>query len=123
MSGWTAGHELDEVVAVEVMGWVEVEATDVVGQRSGIEPGTDYFRRVPEFSTEMAAVWRVVEKMATLTPDPWMLTLKNWNYYGNRTWTAEFTSHPLGPPRVEAQAETAPLAICRAALQAVKVPT
>lgn len=67
------------------------------------------------YSTDIAAAWRVVEKIKNITPEceiVWDCTMKYWEV----TW--EYTEDRYAR---FASAETAPLAICIAALRAVGV--
>lgn len=142
-----AGREMDEAIAEHVMGWrVERITPEWYGTEVVLFYETDYplisyssdarscnacmYRNgkddtdgiappLPSFSDDIAAAWLVAEAMARLEPHPWMLTLMNWDYYGERTYSARFTSHPLGPPHAEASADSPALAICQAALTAL----
>jgi hypothetical protein len=72
---------------------------------------------VPYYSTEMAAAWLVVEAVRRrMAGHDWVLRSRGedwvasvWHYAGGATWTTG-----------DSVAITAPLAICRAALAAVK---
>lgn len=108
-----AGRELDALVAEKVMGWKPCVTQD--------HPGWVYFdsgagggKIAPAFSTDIAAAWEVVEKLSPryairilndATPGP--------------SWCCEM-AHGYGND-IEVEAETAPLAICRAALEAIEV--
>lgn len=114
-----SGLELRECVAREVMNLANVR------KLSGSDMQIWYTDShpphcVPAYESDLDASFEVVEMMARLKPHPWMLTLTNWNYYGDRHYEAKFTSHALGPKHVTCEGKTAPLAICRAALQAVR---
>lgn len=110
-----AGREMNALVA-QAMGWtVELiieprgafeEWRDANGRRYGADP--------PPFSSEIAFAWQVVEHFGTWTME--------------RDATGEITCHvnttflPWGgvnDPGPYGTADTAPLAICRAALAAV----
>jgi hypothetical protein len=67
------------------------------------------FQRVPDYSTDIAAAWEVVEKLGLLKTS--RLTQDNPD-----EWVVETKEHD---PLDIASGETAPLAICRAALKAV----
>lgn len=121
----TAGKEMDAAVAEKVMGWHLVKAPfgprgwsewqDMNGTafRSGTSQSGAGFHP----STEITAAWQVVE---------WMRQSGWFGLVGHREWGgydgemyAEF-SKPDGPePTYWARANTAPLAVCRAALAAV----
>ena len=126
-----AGRELDALVAEKVMGWTWGEYSPPVEGPSKIlrppeswapspdrAPGSEvscpgWHFRVPQYSTDIAAAWEVVEKMVPIKygfnlaiespPGPW----GDWevHFYNGGTHLAF--------------ADTAPLAICRAALLAV----
>jgi hypothetical protein len=113
-----AGRELDVFIAEKVMGYMGARLDPKARPYHGsLYDDSGILLSVPNYSTEIAAAWQVVEKLARLEPHAWMLTLMNWNYYGKRTYSAQFTSHPLGPPRVEACADSPALAICLAVLR------
>lgn len=134
-----AGRELDALVAEKVMGWVNVACLNGGNTPTG-EPDDDWNRdarndprhggtgipqvhrlEVPDYSTQINDAWEVVEK---LKRDGWNVSLGGDNGWGctiykihaqggknfSSTWEESF-----GP----INAETAPLAICLAALKAV----
>lgn len=115
------GRELDVLVAEKVMGW-----------RAHTIWGTDYevgsgepVRRIcyaPYYSTDIAAAWDVVQKMR----EDRRKVLVHWengqtSAYNEEFWEVEIS----GPLRLDAafraHADTAPHAICIAALRAVGV--
>ena len=121
MSELNAGHELDALIAEKVMGfavklWPHTDRLFVAERGNGTQI------LLPAYSTDIAAAWEVVEKLGErfharlLTP---------FIRSGDNHYWCGFT--PLGMtgfngrPDYEAVAETAPLAICRAALKAVGV--
>ena len=69
---------------------------------------------VPEFSTDIAAAFQVVEAMRE---KGWVLFDLNWPHTGNQ-WAAMFAR--WGQNATEGRADTAPEAICRAALAALE---
>lgn len=91
---------LDRLVAGKLFGWAIVPAT---GERAdGRGRGTDTFRP----SQDIADAWEVVEHMA---PRELRLgRMESGRYYAN-----------FGHQPINATADTAPLAICLAALSAV----
>lgn len=110
-----AGRELDVLVAEKVMGWRGSSEKHYVGNSGkcfccGI---------IPPYSTSIAAAWEVVEKMFYLG---WDLELqyfkKNDKEYTVRVLFAEIGNQELS---TLAFADTAPHAICLAALEAVGV--
>ena len=95
-----AGRELDALVAEKVMGDL---------------PPRGY--SIPDYSIFISAAWAVVEKLY-LTSEFFLET----SYYGmdkNKRWWAQFSTHGIDD-EFHAEAPTAPLAICRAALKAVE---
>jgi hypothetical protein len=108
-----AGREMDIKIHVEIMGWMELD-NSLRLSKSRIfnkpEVGTMYDYNVPNYSTDIAAAWQVVDEM----------------------WEKGFF-HELAKARGgeiarignkekdtgDVFAETAPLAICRAALLAM----
>lgn len=75
--------------------------------------------RLPHFSTEPAAAWAVVEKLG----EKFHAVIKT-PFYPGADFLAGFTPHNAtgwnGRPDYMAQAKSAPLAICLAALDAVE---
>lgn len=115
-----AGRELDARVAEKVMGWTREDAYKRYILRS---PETDMaatvwdgsgfndlsaISRIPHFSTEIGAAWSVVQKIAMTYGLIFHLEL-----YQTGTWQCW-----LGDCRE--RADTAPLAICLAALKVVE---
>lgn len=105
-----AGRELDAEVAEKVMGLDRKPWTD--------EDDVMHFPPTELFSTDISAAWQVVEKMrehtkqcvlveASTNPEEYLCTVGR-HYRGQ--W---FKSH-------QSKADTAPLAICLAALKAVE---
>lgn len=114
-----AGPRLNAWVAEYIMGWPVVDGPErhthaQFVQRNGEHSvalqeefgGTDFAWRP---SIDIAAAWQVVEKMGCGTI----------GHYPRGLWTAYFITQEDGILRHIAQAETAPLAICQAALLAV----
>lgn len=125
-----AGRELDALVAERVMGfeWRYVRALgetnfvhvllhpsthDINGRynRAGLRQP-----RHPSYSTDMAAAWLVVEH-ADADPEGAGLLLRRVHCAGEIFHTARF-----GRSAPEAEAPTAQLAICRAALASIRTP-
>lgn len=106
-----AGREINRLVAKEVMKWShdpEVPYYDVVKEDGTIEHVT--IRWAP--SEDIYAAWEVVEHFGTFSlARAWKLDDKEWRGYS--CWLG------VGPEGYSALAETAPLAICRAALLVV----
>lgn len=110
---------LDARVHREVMGrpchfdsgpWFEDEST--------WENGTRRWASVPPYSSEIAAAWLVVEKLSGMGHG---LVLQDWTYKGSAAWAALYdlaNAHDTG----HIMNESAPVAICLAALRAVQVP-
>jgi len=105
-----AGREMDALIAKEVMGWV-LNPPNVRGHGWLIHDHKMIgINSLPYFSTDIAAAWEVVEK----------------EEHGFSLWVSGVRSAPLckaeiiiGDNRYGCYANTAPLAICRAALLAV----
>jgi hypothetical protein len=107
-----AGREMDALVATEVMKQAVVQGANCMwecGSETG--PGlthtyratTGFYDPVPLYSTSISAAWEVVEKMRHLDP------MVSWD---DPKWEVSFSD-------VWAIADTAPHAICLAALKAV----
>lgn len=109
-----AGRRLDILVAKQVMGWKLGRRYGNGGQEwasyremSGVPMTVEH---TPQFSTDIGAAWRVVE---TLTDDRGSDVM----------WRAEFFKKRFGfesDNQFVEFADTAPLAICLAALKAVE---
>ncbi len=125
-----AGRELDALVSEKVMGWVWIafeiaHTTDVVrrpypgdswdvqhGRRADFTEPIAYGwdSNLPHYSTDIAAAWRVVDRRKGE-----YTFILSYNQH-EHTWWVCFD--PVN--HYEARADTAPLAICRAALKAVE---
>jgi hypothetical protein len=112
------GPELDALVAEKVMNY-----------RGGEDISWDLsqqpFRQTVQpllYSTDIAAAWEVVDKVRARIPSQFAIGCEGYPLY----WWARFVGPGLVPGMEnygwhEAQAPTAPLAICLAALKAVGV--
>lgn len=112
-----AGRELDALIAEKVMGWrnLHVERHGDDYPRFGQPPGVALdCVNVPRFSTDIADAWKVVEALDTDFLTLEYLTGVDPDAPSRRNWQAEFRLS-----RTYAWADTAPLAICLAALKAV----
>ena len=99
MTERVAGRELDAEVAEKVM-WADLDLTDYHIERA-----------VPDcYSTSIAAAWQVVEKMKLDSP---MVRYDAYRDDDRPRWTCAING-------VRGDANTAPLAICLAALKAVE---
>jgi len=120
-----AGQEMDIAVAVHVMGLPEPKVSPINFRliHHFIEetyPGSGKYKEnkdkqqsLKNYSTDIAAAWGVVEKMQDYQKPPQIshpLHLK-YRWWVNKWWACIGLS--------EALAETASLAICRAALKAM----
>lgn len=141
-----AARELDALIAVRVMGfWFEDEHWWTKHRDGGSRAyataylnlwGPSYrYDGLPKFSTDIAAAWAVVEKLAhhAIHGSSSGLALKLdsitrvdddvrwWAQFTPIVWmaSAESGETPPAPRNVQEWHETAPLAICRAALKAV----
>jgi hypothetical protein len=104
--------ELDKRIALEVMGW-KYDATIFGGEGGWIEPVNGWWDTdVPEYSTEINPAWQVVEHMRELG---WSCEMSGFD-----DWYVEFAKiedHLLIIRH--RNADTAPEAICLAALAAM----
>lgn len=126
-----AGPEMDAEIARRVFGWVrdpEAEAQTATGSPIWIASGEEYSQNgTPDYSTDIAAAWTVVEKMRE----------HGWHYfdleqYRHTVGTEYEWIACIGGEHHESvdpdnhheyfciEAKTAPLAICRAALSALE---
>jgi hypothetical protein len=132
-----AGRELDAIIAEKVMGWQrETDERELRRLNSGYLDASEYARwwinpsggwacASPRYSTDIAAAWEVVERLKDANRDDASYDfdliyesskeretgLRN-DVFG---WFAQFGEAEHGSGR----ADTAPLAICLAALEAV----
>ena len=109
-----AGRELDALIAEKVMGWKVdriVEHNNTTGDELLHIFGPDKF---PHYSTQIADAWLVVEKLGK---DDWTYTIVGNSSY-NRCDLRKWLSHNNWA-HLYSDADTAPLAICLAALKAV----
>ena len=112
-----AGRELDALVAEKVFGQKLFRGAVVYGNWSPQDDGYDgYVCDVPRYSTDIAAAWKVVEQLETGTDDdlPMLIHLfqdcDRWKCCVHLQY-----DHIL---MATAWEDTAPLAICIAALKA-----
>lgn len=110
-----AGPEMDALVAERVFGWAGWKRAE--GDcLHGIPPDATGRDRhgtcVPNYSTHIAAAWIVVDKLARLS-----FGIDREQCFGVR-YDVRCYDDPDMRDKVRATAETAPLAICRAALLA-----
>ena len=116
----TPGCELDALVAEKVMR-CKIRRSEYYGHEGETECGCEEFQKhgpddyqeeglMTPYSTDISAVWSVVEK---LRGEGWVFSLAN----AGGSWSAGFGR--VGGKTVLEFAETAPLAICEAALEAV----
>ena len=125
-----AGRELDALVAEKVMGLEPCDKWELFrhGGLSGPEwihdvcqeDHTCYPKENPSaYSTDIAAAWKVVERLCELPSVGIIIkAYPKWNEKHERNFLYEYvaTFPDLG---LQAVADTAPLAICRAALKAI----
>lgn len=108
-----AGRELDALIAKVFFDWQDVQK-DATGWWCGHPPSWPHprviFTAPPEYSTSIAAAWTVVEHLRG------RVVIDHWS--GNE-YKVMIYIPSSGRPSVEASADTAPLAICLAALAAV----
>lgn len=119
-------REIDALVAEKVMGlipcdkWTPINLGSAGGpallkncQHDNCYPATrlnDWVGGCPEYSTDIAAAWQVVERFT----QKWKYVFKLQNHYSFNFDTYEATLNGYG-----GSANTAPMAICLAALKAV----
>lgn len=91
-----AGREMDALIAEKITGFKPVTMT------AGIPPHFIY----PQYSTDIAAAWQVIERLKKLKP------IISYDPYSEK-WYVRFNGGE------SCSADTVMLAICRAALKAV----
>lgn len=113
------GRELDALIAEMVMGFEPWPVQDPMWECKAFKARYVPYGQAakpcepPAYSTDIAAAWKVVEKV--LFPSR-MFDFEIWNTNGVRDWGASFN---VGCGVVKAAGESAPHAICLAALKAV----
>jgi len=109
-----AGREMDVLIAEKVMGWKWDSRDEVFYDQEG-RSRVDIFNR---FSSEIEYAWMVVEKIIAMS---YTVLVSNGKHSPPRqTWHCIITIIPQQGGYRDGYADTAPLAICRAALKAVE---
>ena len=112
-----AGRELDALVAAKVLGWEWIDAMDMWYDMSDshtlLAPD-----ELPEFSTDIAAAWHVVEHLDK-AHNTWINQLWKEGMEGWGLILATGTGYSISYHQVHL-IETVPLAICLAALDAIQ---
>lgn len=123
------GRELDALIAEKVMG-IEVEVYDFASGRQGYFYKGTLAAHIPEYSTSIEAAWEVVEKLTEGDKIYFEVTrYRSYPYEGMRSqggldgpphkqfYRARFSSVEKSGT---GDSDTAPHAICLAALKAVE---
>ena len=114
-----AGRELDALVAEKVMGFIKLPFPGLPKYQKPTKDGVVPLYYVPNFSTDISAAWEVVEKMCDGDKNKFMIyrfgfgpkkPKIRWRVSWGQGWE-NLLSY--------CDAESAPLAICRAALLTV----
>lgn len=131
-----AGRELDALIAEKVMGWKaiphpcpETLFPGVVPKPSWFPPGFDYEKNkhlyatglangvaFPHYSTDIAAAWEVLDHLAGCNTK----ALFYHDAYVQWQCVLDWQRRTFDDCRIREMADTAPHAICLAALAAVK---
>lgn len=121
LQGMNAGRELDALVAETVMGWRALQDSHCAECEAMIAEGTLMMSDpqglvgvVPDYSTSIAAAWEVFEWLCKRGDDVAEVVQLTWNIQTG--WWC--TSERWVTVDVQGNADTAPLAICLAALKA-----
>ena len=109
-----AGREMDACIAIVVMKWIpdseHMDGKITYFNKSRFGKQGIRWDRARHTSTEIEEAWKVVEKIGNNN----LITMTGYLYDGRENWWS-VKLRGLGPIR----ASTVPLAICRAALNAV----
>lgn len=107
-------REIDALIAAKVMGLCHEEMWGIMDYREDGSPVL--MPDFPPYSSDIAAAWQVVEKLR----DEGLHSCV-FQYADNLHWSAQFDEHELDVIRAPiVKADTAPMAICLAALKAVQ---
>ncbi len=128
MADLEAGPALDALVARVVFGRDVIQSprSGIWGYPDGIAPDTISTKSIPSYSTSIAAAFLVIERMVALGHTKWMVDHDQDGYAAmfSRLRTGMVCEHsPVESccccwEWVQESGDTAPLAICRAALAA-----
>lgn len=115
-----SGREMDKAISQYVFGNTEFVCHNCEDDYHVVDrQGLVAYVPVPNYSIDISAAWEVAEKLRiTVTPDighGWKAAWCNASGSGETTWVG------MTNRRKWIIAETAPLAICRAALEAMGV--
>jgi hypothetical protein len=111
----SVGAEIDRLIAKKVMGQ-ERTASCPLGDPTcdgKYEPQVGHWPCLPYYSTDIAAAWQVVEHLRT--QNWYLLRLTN----GDNNYACYFGRGIVQGPYGYAVGDTAPLAICKAALKVI----
>jgi hypothetical protein len=111
-----ASRELDAIVAEKVMGWSSTRFMNNVHRVSARHPVWQEFIVVPRYSTDLAAAWQVVDVLLKRNP---MQDIHLEHMIGTGWGVSCCYSEEHGGWDGWVYGETAPLAICLAALKSV----
>jgi len=124
-----AGREMDVAIAEQSMGYRWERPSYLQNSDLFVAPNTDevgyryegrapvYYEGLPHYSTDIAAAWQVVESLRAMGFVVLISSPRPVHAWGVEAWHLD-VEHDRR--RGEAYADTAPLAICRAALKAVR---
>jgi hypothetical protein len=125
------GRELDKLIATKVMG-LKLESLscdpNVTMVRDDVGDTTRFvYLDIPKYSTDIVAAWGVVEKVKSMRPDPKEFGLEPGHHqdflieFTGSVWRVGWVPMNLeGNMTIQGFAETAPAAICEAALAALE---
>lgn len=132
-----AGREMDALVAEKVMGWTDIQWQTFPGENGeevkafarGVSPIGDLRVIVPNYSTDITAAWEAAEKIPLKYTEGYVSVTRtaagNPQYlYDCVACNRIYDSGGWAEPErfsVVGHADTAPLAICRAALKAMGI--
>lgn len=113
-----AGREMDALIETEVFkNEVRIEPEDIVNDTEVYfkKPRGDVLDRIPRYSTDIGAAWETIEK--SLIKNVSKLWEFSTEYERGMRWEVDWPAKERGAPYYNSICgETAPLAICRAAL-------
>ena len=113
-----AGAQMDNLIATSILGYELLGYPAVPKWQKPGPNGVELLFSLPRYSVDIAAAWKVMD---WLRDKFFRSAIYQWDFSGQHTLIGLLTrqGHDEPTPDIFAEADTAPLAICRASLLAV----